>query len=401
MEKQILSTVLKSRADYQIINQYIDPKKWSREFQIMFGFAHDYYERDATIQFVDREVFAALLAASIQNPKHVEKFVAYADEAFGMQPSGANIRQVVLSAKREELAQSLALAIANGKDHGDLLTDYAQLLKVDVLEDAESNIEEFDSSHLMSLLEEDADGTNRIPIYPRSLNERLGGGASGSDAFVLMGRPNISKTGLVLTITGKLAKDGHEGVLFNNEERIQRLMTRQVSNLINKPSDVVRQNVRAAYDEAMGQGFGNVKFAAMSPGSLSDIERKLDKHPDAKYFIVDQMRNILVRSENKTTQLELVAQGIRNIAKERNLVAISITQAGDSAENKSILDMGDADGSNTGIPGACDVFIGIGANAQQKAEGIRVLSLIKNKLTGDEESFPTRFNPQISKYVSI
>jgi hypothetical protein len=91
---------------------------------------------------------------------------------------------------------------------------------------------------------------------------------------------------------------------------------------------------------------------------------------------------------------------MRNIAKKYDAVAITVTQAGDSAEGKAVLDMGDVDSSNTGIPGACDVLLGIGATEQHKEQGLRILSLSKNKLGGVHDSFPVRFNPAISKYVS-
>ena len=63
--------------------------------------------------------------------------------------------------------------------------------------------------------------------------------------------------------------------------------------------------------------------------------------------------------------------------------------------------MGDVDSSNTGIPGACDVLLGVGATDQQKAQGSRVLSLSKNKSGGVHDNFPVRFNQWLSKYVSF
>ena len=111
------------------------------------------------------------------------------------------------------------------------------------------------------------------------------------------------------------------------------------------------------------------------------------------------MRNLNVKAESRANQLEAAAISIRNIGKKYDAIAISVSQAGDSAEGKAILTMSDIDNSKTGLPGACDVLMGIGSTEEQKREGLRVISLPKNKL-GEEDSFPVRFNQYLSKYVS-
>lgn len=402
MELSILSSALKSRADYELLAEHLDTKRWSREFQIVFGFISDYYDRDRAAVYVDRAVFAEIVSKAVNNEKHAQKFLALADEAFLAEASAANIKEAVLLAKRNELAQALALAIVNGKDHADLLDEYNGILSVESLEAAATDgIEVYTEAHMEELLLDEADPSTRLPIYPRALLERLGGGLKGSDSMIIIARPEAGKTALILTIACGLAREGVRVVLFNNEERISRLYIRAISCITGLTVEEIRRDIYTARELAMERGFGNLVFVSMSPGSPRQIDAELEKYPDAKVFIVDQLRNLLVKSENKTTQLEEAAKAIRNIAKARNLVAISVTQAGDSAENKSVLGMGDVDSSNTGIPGACDVLLGVGANEQQKAEGIRVLTPIKNKITGDHEPFPTRINPQISKYISV
>jgi hypothetical protein len=100
-------------------------------------------------------------------------------------------------------------------------------------------------------------------------------------------------------------------------------------------------------------------------------------------------------------QLEAAATAIRNIGKQANVLAVSVTQAGDSASDKLILDQGDVDFSNTGIPAQADLMVGIGVDAQHEAEGIRVFNLPKNKIGGVHEHFPVRIYTQLSRVVSI
>ena len=82
-------------------------------------------------------------------------------------------------------------------------------------------------------------------------------------------------------------------------------------------------------------------------------------------------------------------------------MVVSVTQAGDSAEGKAVLDMGDVDYSNTGIPSQADVMVGIGANKTHKEQGEVVFSLPKNKVSGIHEYFACGAQPHLSKIVSI
>jgi hypothetical protein len=66
-----------------------------------------------------------------------------------------------------------------------------------------------------------------------------------------------------------------------------------------------------------------------------------------------------------------------------------------------VLDMGDIDSSSTGIPAQADVLIGIGADKDDQASNRRVISLIKNKRSGNHEFFPVRLIPQLNKYMGL
>lgn len=400
MESQVLSIALRGRGDFDLLASHLTLKRWSREFQIVFGFIGDYYKRSPEAKSVDIPVLGTIISESIRNDKHTDKFMELVNEAQAIETSTANVKYAVFKAKEDELAKELALLIANGKPHREVLDQYNQLLQaedLDVVED--SGIQVYTAADMEALLMEEIDPSSRLPVFPRDLGDRLGGGMRGSDKMTLIARPNMGKTGAILTMACGWARAGFPGTIFNNEERIARLYIRAISCITGLTGDEVKRDLRKAMGLAMDRGFGNLKFVSMSPGNPTQIERELDKNPDDRWFIVDQLRNLAVKSDNKVNQLEDAAKSIRNIGKARNLACIDVTQAGDSASGKSVLDMGDVDNSNTGIPGACDILLGIGANEQQVAQGIRVMSLIKNKL-GAEEAFPTRFNQSISKYVS-
>lgn len=400
METLILAVLLAGRENYVQVHQHINPKSYSREFQIVLGFIKAYYERDTEAKAVDRTVIGEIISAEVQNDKHVDRFVSMIDEALEADVSEQNVKHVILSAKQREKANELAIAIANDKEHMELLEEYREIKLLATLDELlEKGVEVYEGDTLDDLLEHEADTSDRLIVYPLSLNERLDGGLRGSDHLVIYGRPEMAKTALVLTMACGFAKQGKRGIVFNNEERIERLRMRALSCSTGMTAAEIRADPERAKALAAENGYHNIIFISLSPGTLGQVEAFVKKY-EATWFIGDQIRNYAMKSENRTNQLEAAAIGQRNIGKKYNAVAISITQAGDSAEGKSILEMGDVDSSNTGIPGACDVLLGIGATAEQKALGIRVLSLSKNKIGGVHDNFPVRFNQWISKYVS-
>lgn len=400
MESKLTKLMLDSRADYELVVQHINLKNYSKEFSIIQGFIKDYYERDSKAERVNTELLVDLISASVQNEKHVERFKEFVEEALATDISAANVKEVVLQAKKQEMGNELAIAIVNGKEHDALLTKYNELMAyVDLDALTEKGVEVYDTSDLDDLINHETDTTNKLRVYPLALNERLDGGLQGSDHVTIFAPPELGKTALELTMASGFARQGAVGIVFNNEERITRLRLRALSCCTGMTASEIRANPQAAKDIAEQLGFHNIIFISLSPGTLSQIDAFVDRYK-AKWFIVDQMRHLAMKSDNRTNQLEAAAVGIRTIAKRYDAVAISITQAADSAQGKSVLDIGDVDSSNVGIPGACDVLLGIGATEQQKEQNIRVLSLSKNKLGGVHDSFPVRFHPGLSKYVS-
>lgn len=401
MEKLILAVMLANRESFYLIKSHINPKLYSREFQIITGFIKDYYERDANVQSVNRELIGELISTETTNDKHTERFLNYIDEALLIETSEANVKQVVLNAKKNELGIELATAIANGKDHEELVDKYRDILRFASLDELlEVGVEVYGGDDLDELLDQDRTREGLLKLYPLALNERLDGGVEGGDHIVVFARPEMAKTALALTMAYGFGKQEAVGIYFGNEDRIKRVRMRALSCATGMTAAEIRHDPERAKELARANGFHNIIFISLSPGTVGQIEAFVDKYKP-KWIIVDQIRNLAMKSENRTNQLEAAATGVRNIGKKHNVVTVSITQAGDSAEGKAVLDMGDVDNSNTGIPGACDVLLGVGGTVEQVGQGIRVMSLCKNKLGGLHDNFPVRFNQWISRYASM
>jgi hypothetical protein len=113
------------------------------------------------------------------------------------------------------------------------------------------------------------------------------------------------------------------------------------------------------------------------------------------------MRNLAVGAETRVNQLEMAATSLRNIAKRHNCLSVAVTQAGDSASNKLVLEMGDCDYSNTGIPAQADMMVGIGVTREYEEQGLRMFSTPKNKIGGTHGHWQVRINPLISRYEDM
>jgi hypothetical protein len=105
--------------------------------------------------------------------------------------------------------------------------------------------------------------------------------------------------------------------------------------------------------------------------------------------------------DNYVLKLEEAATQARTWAKKYSCVVVSVTQAGDSASGKAVLDLGDVDYSNTGIPAQADVMIGIGASEAQRNAGEVMISLPKNKVSGCHEWFACTTEPHLSKILPL
>ena len=147
---------------------------------------------------------------------------------------------------------------------------------------------------------------------------------------------------------------------------------------------------------ARAQGYENATFVGLSPGTLYEVESLVRKYePDI--LVIDQMRNIRANTENNTQRLEVVAQELRNIGRRHKCVVVAMTQVGDSGRNQKILNDGDIDGSNTGIPGACDVIVMVGSDESYDVRNLRMVTLAKNKRGGIHDSFTVTIDPKLSR----
>jgi archaellum biogenesis ATPase FlaH len=359
-----------------------------------------YYDRDPKADHVDAELLLAGMCRELPNPKHHKVFKEIVDGLDAERVSPENVVADFVAVKREKVGNQLATALAAGKPPDDvapLIERYSELLSTDSFNKEETRVL-IGKSVTDLVAARNRDG-GLIRVYPRVLTERLDGGLLRGHHVVVFARPEVGKTLFLVNSIYGFLQQKLRVLYIGNEDPVEDIVLRVVSRL----ADMTRHEIiddpdRADY-MARENGYDNLVLASLTPGSPKEIEALVIEHkPDV--VLIDQLRNLMVGEENFTRQLERAAQAVRAIGKKHGALVVSVTQAGDSASGKSILDMGDVDSSNTGIPAQADVMIGIGMSREDEAQGRRVLSLPKNKAGGNHDSFPVRVDLAKSKVLS-
>lgn len=404
IEKDLLACALHSRQDYELILSYISVKSnsYSKEFQLLLGKIGEYYARDSAVEGVSSELLMAQIGETLRSEKLVARLTEFVNEAAAGTASLANVKAVILLAKQQEVADKLSAALVTdlGSEKIDALVKELQELRArDSLDECEDEDVMMDVD-LIYLMNQEYDPSNVLEIYPKSLNQRLDVGAKKGHHITIFARPNIGKTAFTVNLGSGIARQGKRVMHLINEDRKEDVYIRYVSNLSGMDKHSIRDNPAEADRIARQNGLDNVIVINIKPGTPDLIRHYIDKYkPDA--VIVDQLRNLQVKAESRTNQLEASATAMRNIGKEKNVLMITVTQAGDSARDKLVLDDGDIDFSNTGIPAQADLLIGIGCDAEYEAQGLRMLNLIKNKIGAIEEHFPVKIVKALSRYLSV
>ena len=402
-EKKLLASAASSRKAWDLLTAHVEERDLTETGRRILAVLSDYYARDPAAKAVDRETFDAMVLQSVTVDKHKETFKLALEKLWQVDVSPLNFTSLVLAAKREAVLSRLSAASVAQDDPETILPlveEYTALCKADALEDGPKGPEVFRGLTLREIY--GAEGKEElVGVLPIALNTRLGGGLLRGNHLIIAARPEMGKTAFLVNMCFGFLKQKLKVVYFINEEGPKHIQPRMISRLVQKDAAECRKDIDAVDAEAEAKGISNFVVVDLQPGTLAEIEAIVEEEkPDV--IVLDQLRNIMVKKEdNFTRQLEKVAIGVRQIGRRHNCVVISATQAGKSAEGKAVLDMGDIDSSSTGIPAQADVLLGIGADKDDQASNRRVISLIKNKRSGNHEFFPVRLIPQLNKYMGL
>lgn len=399
MEHKLLSVILHDRKAYNEIKETLDEQDFSDVARLLLEEMIDFYSRDADAKSVDNDIILSRLER-----KYPDHYATLQTALETLEPvSVPNVLSEYVDIRIHAIGRRLAAAISSGSSSTlDLIREYEYLSekREEALSGDSKDERIFIGVDIDDLFEELSD-ENLIQLFPSSLNDELDGGVPRGTHIVIFARPETGKSMFSINLTAELLKHGNKVLYIGNEDPAAQMRQRILSSMLGVTRREILAQIDYVRDIAHEEGLDNLVFVPLSPGSVGDVRRLVHRFkPDV--FIVDQIRN-LHASKNLTRveSLEYIAQEMRNLGKETNSVAISITQAGDSASGKLGLDLGDVDFSNTGIPSTADLMIGVGVDSNYEAMDRRMLSLPKNKISGKHSTIPVDVDTKYSRIRSI
>jgi hypothetical protein len=398
-EQAVLAACLKDRGAFSKVEKHLSSgDELAEQSKIIFEQIREYYKQDLEATRCDPEIVTRYVQRTLNSPKHKEMFASVIKNLAAMEVSPANVIKDILAVKRESAGNALATALAAQQSADKvmpLLHKYEEIARLEEIEDADKDRSVMRGESIGDLVRTTYQ-EGRIKVWPKALNDALGGGVLPGHHMVVYARPEIGKTLTIINMIAGFLYQDLVTLYVGNEDPIIDIAMRVVSRLSGKTIPEVLEDPDPADALARTRGYENLVMASLAPGTPSEIEALIEEY-NPKVVVVDQLRNLNGGEQQFVQKLEKVAIAMRTLGKRHQCFMVSVTQAGDSASNKAVLDMGDVDSSNTGIPATADVMLGIGATAGDIAVNRRVFSLPKNKVSGEHTTFPVSILPQLSK----
>jgi replicative DNA helicase len=396
MESKILSSIIKDRESFNKLSKLDVKDSFSEPAKFIYEIICDFYDKDTSISFVDLELVEKRIEREL--PKQIDLYrniLKTLDET----TSCPNLLEEIIALKKDFISRELSSLLLTQKRTGvlELMEQYKNV--EDSIDDDDDEDESLLVGVSVSNVVESLRDKNRIRMWPKALHEATGGAIRGNNVLVF-GRPEVGKSLFIINMVGGLLHDGYKVLFIENEDPAKSTMSRLICRLAEKPIVDVIENPDEVENVVRQRGYDNLILKSLSPGTFRDIQSLIDQH-GVDVVVINQLRNIWVGKEGRVEQMEIAATSARNLAKKNNILVIGVTQAGDSGTNKLRLEMGDIDFSNTGMPAQMDLIIGVGSNEEYDSKSWRMISLPKNKLSGEHLYFPVLIDTKTNKITSI
>jgi archaellum biogenesis ATPase FlaH len=398
-EKHVLSSAIQSADAYNRIAGHVERGDLSEQGWIIWECIQSYYGNDSESSRIDPILLAENVARQVSADKHKDMFRGLVADLAGLDTSPANVVDDLLATKREVAGHKLANALLTSGDVPTLMSEYDSLMASNGL-DEKGEPEVRRGLDVETLVTERFDPEGLVEVWPPSLNARLDGGVKPGHHLLVFARPEMGKTLAVIEMIAGFVSQGLSVLYVGNEDPMDDVNMRVVNRLSGMTKFEVLNAPNEADTKARAAGYDLLIMASLSPGTVREVTTLIEEHaPDV--LVLDQIRNLNMFNDNYVLQLEAAATQARTWAKRYSCVVVSVTQAGDSADGKAVLDLGDVDYSNTGIPAQCDVMIGLGATGKNVQRGEIVMSLPKNKVSGKHEYFAVLTEPTLSQLIPL
>ena len=395
LEDNVVSAILADRAAYDALAGTLDAGEFSEWGRLVVRAVDGYYAADPDAVCVADDLLRSALGRTIANPKHLDSCLRYVAE-LPPHTSAPNVVREYRLLRRHNVGLRLAALLATGDHRGadGLLDLYTELGR-----DEGARGDKLDVADLEAAV----DLKGAIKLVPARLQEETKGRLMRGHHVIVFARPEAGKSSFAINMACGFLKQGLKVMHAENEDPLRDVQLRYLARLAGCTIDSLYepQAIPRAVASA-GPPYGALSIVELSSGRLSELEGLLRRGaPDV--LVVNQLRNLKAGQNggNRALELDEIARSLRDLGKRYNCVIVSITQAGDSADQKQVLGMGDIDWSNTGIQAAADLLIGIGTTDELERQGKRWITLCKNKVGGRHASFPVKVDFETGRWASI
>lgn len=388
-EQLILSAILKDRGAYETFKRVGNSAEFGPIGELVCRHVAEYYDADNGATSCSRDLIRDRLSRVLQGSKQERAVIAYLTE-LPEDVSAVNVELELREVHRARLGQKLSLALANGAKQEEidkLIEAYAQAGQDTSLAQVGSpDWEAIDGLDTTHATEEPEESEGFLKLYPKALNEAVNGRVRRGHHLLVFARPDTGKTTFVVNLVcGFLAK-GLRVLYCANEEPIQDIRDRVQSRLLRVDRASLREVLVGRPQAALARGVIQIVRCA----DFKSLRKALE-HSDYDVLVIDQIRNMRTKADNRVGELEVAGIAARAIAGDYAVLCVSVTQAADSASGRAYLDMSDVDSSKTGLPGAVDAMIGLGADDAMRVNGLMGVSLCKSKF-GPHSKFTCTIN---------
>lgn len=396
-EKGILAAFILNRDAYDLLQPVIKEDDFSIQAQIIYKYINDFYNKDSDAIKIDKDILLSKIARKHQ--KHTDMFATILEDIEDY--SVPNVVEEFIALKKHTCSQELSTLLL-GEEEEEIklkIQEYQELTDVSFLNQEDDSV--IYKPDLVTMFEETQE-TDTIPVIPGALNTILKGKLRRGHHIIVFAVVEVGKTLFTLNLTVGFCTRGYKVLYLCNEEPIDDILDRFLSRFTMIDIDDIRKNPEETHTKAYANGFNNLILIKSHAGSCGEIERLVREHkPDV--LVVDQIKNLEIPGTNGDEMSTVIkaSRFMRKIGKQYNLVPISVTQAGDSAYNKTILQLRDIYSSKTSVAGDADLMIGIGMNEDMARQNRRLINLPKNKISGKHEYFAVEFDTRHNRVISL
>jgi len=388
----LILTALRDKQKFRTLSNSVPKEMLGQDAQFLLNWYPLYWAAYPDHEYLDVDAFTALLKLrSGYNKESLTIAIHQAERLKGTFPAGA-VQGVVTQLTELELsglAGKLLMQYNNGEDI-DLAHSLAQLSQDTLRVISQSAPTDWIDDSIEDILAKE--GEDHGLKFPTTVLREHISGILGGTSVAIAARPDKGKTSFISFLLQHFAKqldqffDPSRPILWiNNEGKGQRIVPRiyQAALGVEMPELIEMSNkgiLRDAYVKAVGRA-DRIRVKDMHGASLAQIETVIEAMQPS-IVVWDMLANVRGGGSiggNKADEVEQKWQAVREMAVRHDFVSLATVQVSAEGGNMLYPPYSAMKDSKTGIQGATDIILMLGALDDQSMAKLRGISTPKNK----------------------